>query len=366
MINGRLATRGSLLRLRAKVQELSLASQTSHPHHPRRLGLPRRNQSQRHRAGAQTHLRPPAARVSQHADPHQRPLRRPARRPNGQQRSRPSQHRRRPHRPHGHHPHRPDDPERRILLASRPARGHEACPRGRAPAASLRPASPTAASTRTKRISTRCSKMAKQNDVERVFVHAFMDGRDTLPTNGAGYLEQLQQKMREYNFGKIASVNGRYYAMDRDRRWERIAKAFDAMVHRRRRRRALRRPGAGHERLLQQRRHRRIRHAVRLHRQARRAASPPSATTMSASASTSAPTACARSPAPSPATAASTRKPARDLPGAADLDATIPRAPRPQESALRLHDAVRQKFHAAGRHPAGIDGEHSGQRDGAN
>src|SRR6476646_877539 len=73
-------------------------------------------------------------------------------------------------------------------------------------------------------------KMAKQNGVDRVFVHAFMDGRDTLPTNGAGYREQLQQKMREYNTGKIASVNGRYYAMDRDRRWERIAKAFHAMV----------------------------------------------------------------------------------------------------------------------------------------
>jgi 2,3-bisphosphoglycerate-independent phosphoglycerate mutase len=73
-------------------------------------------------------------------------------------------------------------------------------------------------------------KMAKQNQVERVFVHAFMDGRDTLPTNGAGYLEQLQQAMREYNTGKIATVSGRYYAMDRDRRWERISKAYNAMV----------------------------------------------------------------------------------------------------------------------------------------
>src|SRR5712675_2661835 len=73
-------------------------------------------------------------------------------------------------------------------------------------------------------------KMAKQSGVDRVFVHAFMDGRDTLPTNGAGYLEQLLQKVREYNIGKIASVNGRYYAMDRDRRWERIARAFNAMV----------------------------------------------------------------------------------------------------------------------------------------
>jgi 2,3-bisphosphoglycerate-independent phosphoglycerate mutase len=73
-------------------------------------------------------------------------------------------------------------------------------------------------------------KMAKQQGVERVFVHAFLDGRDTLPTSGAGYLEQLQQKMRESNSGKIASVSGRYYAMDRDRRWERIAKAYSAMV----------------------------------------------------------------------------------------------------------------------------------------
>ncbi len=73
-------------------------------------------------------------------------------------------------------------------------------------------------------------KMAKQQGVDRLFVHAFMDGRDTLPTNGAGYLEQLQQKMREYNSGKIATVNGRYYAMDRDRRWERILKAYNAII----------------------------------------------------------------------------------------------------------------------------------------
>jgi 2,3-bisphosphoglycerate-independent phosphoglycerate mutase len=73
-------------------------------------------------------------------------------------------------------------------------------------------------------------RMAKQNGVDRVFVHCFMDGRDTLPTNGAGYLQALQQKMREYGTGKIASVNGRYYAMDRDKKWDRELKAFDAMV----------------------------------------------------------------------------------------------------------------------------------------
>ena len=73
-------------------------------------------------------------------------------------------------------------------------------------------------------------RMAKQNGVENVFVHCWMDGRDTPPTSGAGYLEQLQQKMREYGAGKIASVSGRYYVMDRDRRWERVAKGFGAMV----------------------------------------------------------------------------------------------------------------------------------------
>ena len=73
-------------------------------------------------------------------------------------------------------------------------------------------------------------RMAKQNGVDRTFVHCFMDGRDTLPTNGAGYVQQLQQKMREFGVGKIASVSGRYYAMDRDKKWDRELKAFAAMV----------------------------------------------------------------------------------------------------------------------------------------
>ena len=73
-------------------------------------------------------------------------------------------------------------------------------------------------------------RMARQNGVDRVFVHAFLDGRDTLPTSGAGYLEQLRKRMRDLNAGTVASVSGRYYAMDRDRRWERERKAYDAMV----------------------------------------------------------------------------------------------------------------------------------------
>ena len=74
-------------------------------------------------------------------------------------------------------------------------------------------------------------RMARENKVERVFVHCFMDGRDTPPNSGIDFLRQLEQRMREYGVGQIATVDGRYYAMDRDNRWERIEKAYRAMVH---------------------------------------------------------------------------------------------------------------------------------------
>ena len=74
-------------------------------------------------------------------------------------------------------------------------------------------------------------RAARAHGVTRVFVHAFLDGRDTLPTSGVGYLEKLQARMAEYGVGKLASVSGRYYAMDRDRKWDRERKAFEAIVH---------------------------------------------------------------------------------------------------------------------------------------
>ena len=74
-------------------------------------------------------------------------------------------------------------------------------------------------------------RMARENQVERVYVHCFMDGRDTPPNSGIEYVRQLEQKMREYNVGQIASISGRYYAMDRDNRWERIELAYRAVVH---------------------------------------------------------------------------------------------------------------------------------------
>jgi 2,3-bisphosphoglycerate-independent phosphoglycerate mutase len=74
-------------------------------------------------------------------------------------------------------------------------------------------------------------RMARENKVEKVFVHCFMDGRDTPPESGIEFLRAIEQKMREFSVGQIASVSGRYYAMDRDNRWERIEKAYRAMVH---------------------------------------------------------------------------------------------------------------------------------------
>ncbi|AXC09552.1 2,3-bisphosphoglycerate-independent phosphoglycerate mutase [Acidisarcina polymorpha] len=73
-------------------------------------------------------------------------------------------------------------------------------------------------------------KAAADHGLQQVFVHVFLDGRDTAPTGGAGYIAALQQKFLEFGVGQIASVSGRYYAMDRDRRWEREKKTFDAMV----------------------------------------------------------------------------------------------------------------------------------------
>jgi 2,3-bisphosphoglycerate-independent phosphoglycerate mutase len=74
-------------------------------------------------------------------------------------------------------------------------------------------------------------EMAKQQKVEKVFVHCFMDGRDTPPRSGREHVQQLQQKMRQLGVGEIATLVGRYYAMDRDNRWERIELAYRAMVH---------------------------------------------------------------------------------------------------------------------------------------
>ena len=73
-------------------------------------------------------------------------------------------------------------------------------------------------------------EMAKRRDFENVYVHCFLDGRDTPPASAEGYITDLEEKMKEKGIGKIASISGRYYAMDRDKRWERVKKCYDALV----------------------------------------------------------------------------------------------------------------------------------------
>ncbi len=74
-------------------------------------------------------------------------------------------------------------------------------------------------------------KLAKQQGVEKVYVHCFMDGRDTPTTAGINYVRDLEDKMKEIGVGEVASVMGRYYAMDRDKRWDRIEKAYRALAY---------------------------------------------------------------------------------------------------------------------------------------
>ena len=73
-------------------------------------------------------------------------------------------------------------------------------------------------------------ELAKRKGFEDVYVHCFLDGRDTPPASAEGYILKLEEKMKEKGVGKIASISGRFYAMDRDKRWQRVQKAYDAMV----------------------------------------------------------------------------------------------------------------------------------------
>ncbi|QGG54400.1 2,3-bisphosphoglycerate-independent phosphoglycerate mutase [Paenibacillus sp. FSL W8-1187] len=74
-------------------------------------------------------------------------------------------------------------------------------------------------------------ELAKKEGLEQVYIHAFLDGRDVAPDSAVGYLTELQGKIEELGIGRIATVQGRYYAMDRDKRWERVEKSYRAMVY---------------------------------------------------------------------------------------------------------------------------------------
>lgn len=73
-------------------------------------------------------------------------------------------------------------------------------------------------------------ELAKREGLENVYVHCFMDGRDTAPASGKGFIQELADKMQEIGVGRIATISGRYYAMDRDNRWDRVEKAYAALT----------------------------------------------------------------------------------------------------------------------------------------
>ncbi|MFQ9410105.1 MAG: hypothetical protein ACLR1T_02290 [Evtepia gabavorous] len=76
-----------------------------------------------------------------------------------------------------------------------------------------------------------CWKLAKRHGLEQLYIHVFLDGRDVSPTSGRDYVRQLQEKIQALGIGQIADVMGRYYAMDWDSRWNRLQRAYDAMVN---------------------------------------------------------------------------------------------------------------------------------------
>lgn len=73
-------------------------------------------------------------------------------------------------------------------------------------------------------------KAAKKSEIPEVYIHFFGDGRDTDPKSGAGYMQELLDTIKEIGIGKLATVVGRYYAMDRDKRWERVELAMKGMI----------------------------------------------------------------------------------------------------------------------------------------
>ena len=75
-------------------------------------------------------------------------------------------------------------------------------------------------------------ELAKKNDVKDLYLHAFLDGRDVPPRSAQTYIEEIKEFMDKEGYGEISTVSGRYYAMDRDNRWERVKTAYENLVHR--------------------------------------------------------------------------------------------------------------------------------------
>ena len=210
--------------------EYDSSTETNCADRARRLGLPRRNQGQRHRSRAKTELRPPAQGFSQHADSDFRA--RPSDLPEGQMGNSEVGHMNigaGPHRAHGHHAHRSDDRQRRIFPEAAAARGHGARPQ--APAASARPAQRRrralahAASVRAAADGQAATKSSASSST------ASWTAATRLRTAASTTCANCSRKCARSASDASPSLTGRYYAMDRDNRWERVERAYRAVVH---------------------------------------------------------------------------------------------------------------------------------------
>ena len=238
--------------------------------HPRRLGAGRAGPGQRDLARRDAGLRPPLGALPAHPALRPGPRRRPARRArwatprSATSTSAPARSSSRTW--PGSTTRSPTAASSRTRRCSPPASGPATA---RAAACTCSASSPTAASTPAGSTSRRAIELASQEGVPDVVFHAFTDGRDTLPHGGRGYLAELERWLRQA--GRVGTVSGRYYAMDRDTRWERTKLAYDAIVHAEGLRAAS--AGRGDRGLLRARRDRRVRQADgdrRLRRRRRR------------------------------------------------------------------------------------------------
>nr|WP_307860292.1 2,3-bisphosphoglycerate-independent phosphoglycerate mutase [Paenibacillus cisolokensis] len=151
-------------------------------------------------------------------------------RPDGQFGSRPSQYRGRTDRLPGFDPHQQVDPGRRIFRKRNAAGGRSPCAAERQKLHLYGLLSDGGVHSHIEHLYA-LLELAKRENLQDVYIHAFLDGRDVAPDSAKGYLENLQQKIAELGVGRIATVQGRYYAMDRDKRWERTEKSYRAMVY---------------------------------------------------------------------------------------------------------------------------------------
>ena len=192
--------------------------------------------AQRDREGERAELAPSARRVPAHAGRDARPARRPAGRPDGQFRSRPHEHRLGPHRLPGPDPHRRRD--RATADSSTNAALVGACDAAKERGGTLHVIgllSPGGVHSHEDHIFAMLD-LAARRGVSRIAVHAFLDGRDTPPRSARASLEKLEAKCARFAGARIASVSGRYFAMDRDKRWDRVQLAYDAIAERANRR----------------------------------------------------------------------------------------------------------------------------------